>query len=65
MSSSWQETPNGEVVTGRVAEYPLVDLASVEHAVSTARVAEEGGRIPFVSYGARSIIRLRPDRHLI
>ena len=40
MSSSWQETPNGEVGTGRVAEHPLIDLASVEYAVSTARVAE-------------------------
>ncbi len=40
MSSSFQETPNGEVGTGRVAKYPLVDLASVEHADSTARVAE-------------------------
>ena len=40
MSSGFQETPNGEVGTGRVAEHPLIDLASVEHAVLTARVAE-------------------------
>ncbi len=40
MSSSRQETPNGEVGTERVAEHPLIDLASVEHAVSMARVAE-------------------------
>ncbi len=63
MSSGFQETPNGEVGIGRVAEHPLIDLASVEHAVSTVRVAEAWKT--FVSYGARSIIRLRPDRHLI
>ncbi len=41
MSSSRQETQNGEVGIGCVAEHPFIDLASVEHAVSMARVAEE------------------------
>ena len=40
MSSGFQETPNGEVGTGRVAKQPLIDLASVEHIVSMASVAE-------------------------
>ncbi len=40
MSSGFQETPNGEVGTGRVAEQSLIDLASVEHIVSTTSVAE-------------------------
>ena len=40
MSSSQQETPNGEVGAGRVAEQPLINLASVEYIVQAASVAE-------------------------
>ena len=40
MSSGFQETPNGEIGAGRIAEQPLIDLASVEHIVSMASVAE-------------------------
>jgi len=40
VSSGFQETPNVEVGTGRVAEQPLIDLASVEHIVRAASVAE-------------------------
>jgi hypothetical protein len=40
VSSGFQETPNWEVGTGRVAEQPLINLASVEHIVRATSVVE-------------------------
>ena len=59
VSFGHSQTPTGEMNARRVMKSLLIDLASVECIVlNTSIVAKE-------CYGARFIIRLRPDRHLI